>query len=65
MDRLRQDLDGLMHYIRRVRPEIAAIDRQTDGDERFESMDEQLEAVVTARDAAANTIMETWRETNS
>jgi DNA-binding FrmR family transcriptional regulator len=54
-----------MHYIRRVRPEIAAIDRQTDGDERFESMDEQLEAVVTAMDAAANTIMETWRETNS
>ena len=65
MDRLRQDLDGLMHCTRRVRPEITAIDRQTDGDERFESMDEQLEAVVTAMDAAANTIMETWREPNS
>jgi|SaaInlLV_10m_DNA_2_1039722.scaffolds.fasta_scaffold27290_2 chemotaxis protein CheZ len=58
MDRLRQELDGLMRYIQRVRQEIAAIDRPTDGDDRFESMGEQLEAVVAATGAATNTIME-------
>lgn len=58
MDRLKQELDGLMRYIQRVRQEIAAIDRPTDGDGRFESMGEQLEAVVAATGAATNTIME-------
>ncbi len=58
MDRLRQELDGLMRYIQRVRQEIAAIDRPSDGDDRFESMGEQLEAVVAATGAATNTIME-------
>jgi len=47
-----------MRYIQRVRQEIAAIDRPSDGDDRFESMGEQLEAVVAATGAATNTIME-------
>ena len=58
MARLRQELDGLMRYIQRVRQEIAAIDRPSDGVDRFESMGEQLEAVVAATGAATNTIME-------
>ncbi|MDP7548697.1 MAG: protein phosphatase CheZ [Alphaproteobacteria bacterium] len=58
MDPLKQELDALMRYIQRVRQEIAAIDRPADEGDRFESMGEQLEAVVAATGAATNTIME-------
>jgi chemotaxis protein CheZ len=58
MSRLKQELDGLMRYIQRVRQEIAAIDRPSEDGDRFESMGEQLEAVVAATGAATNTIME-------
>ncbi|MBL6951346.1 MAG: protein phosphatase CheZ [Alphaproteobacteria bacterium] len=57
MDGLKEELDGLMRYIQRVREEIAAIDRSADGDDHFESMGEQLEAVVAATSAATNSIM--------
>lgn len=55
---LKEQLDGLMRYVLRVREEIAAIDRPHDADHDFTSMSSQLEAIVEATDGATNTIME-------
>ncbi len=55
---LKEQLDGLMRYVLRVREEIAAIDRPHDTDHDFTSMSSQLEAIVEATDGATNTIME-------
>jgi chemotaxis protein CheZ len=57
-DQLKQELDALFRYMQRVRQEIAAIDRPADEDHRFESMGDQMDAVVKATEAATNTIME-------
>lgn len=58
MDELKQELDALACYIHRVRREIAAIDHPVDDDHRFETMGEQMDAIVRATESATNTIME-------
>ncbi|MBT4932891.1 MAG: hypothetical protein HOL66_14670 [Rhodospirillaceae bacterium] len=56
--RLKSELTGLFRYLERVREEIAAISRPADEDFQFESMGEQLDAIVKATEKATNTIME-------
>lgn len=56
-ERLRKELIGLFQYIQRVRKEIANISRPADEDYHFETMSEQLDAVVQATDEASNSIM--------
>ena len=62
-DQLKQELGALFRYMERVRQEIAAIDRPADQDHGFESMGDQMDAIVKATEAATNTIMATV-ETN-
>ena len=57
-DQLKQELGALFRYMQRVRQEIAAIDRPADEDHGFESMGDQMDAIVKATEAATNTIME-------
>ncbi len=57
-DALKHELVGLFHYIRRVRQEIAAIYRPADGDHNFDSMADQLDAIIGTTEDATNTIME-------
>jgi chemotaxis protein CheZ len=54
---LKKELIGLFKYIQRVRQEIAAIDHPVDADHDFDSMGEQLDAIVQATEEATNTIM--------
>ncbi|MDH5489210.1 MAG: protein phosphatase CheZ [Rhodospirillaceae bacterium] len=56
-DALRNELMGLLSYINRVREEIAKMSRPADEEHQFETMSEQLDAVVKATDEASNTIM--------
>ena len=58
MSRLKQELDGLSRYILRVRQEVATIDRPGERINDFESMGDQMIAVVKATESATNTIME-------
>jgi len=55
---LKSELVGLFQYIQRVKEEIAAINRPADSEHQFESMSEQLSAIVKATEHATNTIME-------
>lgn len=55
---LKRELVGLFQYLRRVRQEIAAIYRPADGDNQFDSMADQLDAIVGATEEATDTIME-------
>jgi len=57
--RLRRQVDGLLRYVEKVRDEIAAIGRPADEEYKFESMGEQLDAIVKATEEATNTIMAT------
>jgi len=54
---LRHELAGLLTYITRVREEIATISRPADEEHHFDSMADQLDAVIKATDDASNTIM--------
>ncbi len=54
---LKRELDGLLRYIHRVRSEIAAIGRPADEEHGFDSMGDQLDAIVGATAEATNTIM--------
>ncbi len=54
---LRHELTGLLKYINRVRLEIASISRPADEEHQFETMSDQLDAVIKATDDASNTIM--------
>ncbi|MDH5748026.1 MAG: protein phosphatase CheZ [Rhodospirillales bacterium] len=54
---LRKELVGLFQYIQRVRREIAAISRPADEDHKFESMGDQLDAIVKATEHATDVIM--------
>lgn len=54
---LRSELMGLLKYINRVRLEIATISRPADEEHQFETMSDQLDAVIKATDEASNTIM--------
>lgn len=55
---LKRELDGLLRYLNRVRSEIAAIGRPADEEHGFDSMGDQLDAIVNATADATNTIME-------
>ncbi len=55
---LKKELLGLFQYMQRVRQEIAAINRPVDEEHQFDSMAEQLDAIVAATEKATNTIME-------
>jgi chemotaxis protein CheZ len=57
-EKLKSELAGLFRYLERVREEIAAISRPADEELQFESMGEQLDAIVQATEKATNTIME-------
>ncbi|NQU61080.1 MAG: protein phosphatase CheZ [Rhodospirillales bacterium] len=54
---LKQELFGLFKYMKRVREEIAAINRPADEELHFDSMSDQLDAIVKATEDATNTIM--------
>ena len=64
-DQLKQELDAHFRYLQRVRQEIAAIDRPADQDHRFESMGDQMDAIVEATETATNTIMEAMENFSS
>jgi len=64
IDVLKNELTGLFQYIQRVRQEIAAISRPADEDHRFQTMGEQLDAIVKATEQATNTIMERMENSN-
>ena len=56
--RLRSEIINLFHYVQRLRTEIAAIAARTQGQTAFESMSDQLDAIVTSTSKATNTILE-------
>lgn len=56
-DVLKQELLGLFKYLKRVRQEIAAINRPADEEMHFDSMSDQLDAIVKATEEATDTIM--------
>ena len=62
---LKGELQGLFRYIQRVRQEIAAISNPADEDFQFETMSEQLDAIVKATDEATHTIMQAMEESES
>lgn len=57
VETLKKELTGLFHYIQRVRQEIAAIYQPAEDEHRFNSIAEQLDAVVKATEKATDTIM--------
>ncbi|MBM3564802.1 MAG: protein phosphatase CheZ [Alphaproteobacteria bacterium] len=54
---MKKELLGLFQYIQRVRQEIAAIWHPAEDEHRFNSIAEQLDAVVKATEKASDTIM--------
>ncbi len=56
-DLLKKELYGLFKYLQRVREEIAAINRPADEALHFDSMSDQLDAIVKATEDATDTIM--------
>ena len=56
-DVLKKELSGLLKYMKRVREEIAAINRPADEALHFDNMSDQLDAIVQATEEATNTIM--------
>ena len=56
--RLRSEILNLFHYVQRLRTEIAAIANRTQGQTAFESMSDQLDAIVISTGGATNTILE-------
>jgi len=61
---LKAQLTGLLRYIQRVRHEIAAISNPSDEDFHFNSMGDQLDAIVAATEKATDTIMEAMERNN-
>ena len=56
-DFLEKEPLGLFKYLKRVRQEIAAINRPADENMHFDSMSDQLDAIVKATEEATDTIM--------
>ncbi len=56
-DVLEENLKALFTYIQRVRQEIAALNRAGDGENKFETMGEQLDGIVEATMDATEIIM--------
>ena len=61
---LKNELTGLFQYIQRVRTEIAAISRPSENEHGFESMGDQLDAIVKATEEATDTIMGAMEKTD-
>ena len=57
-DGLQQELTGLFTYIKRVRQEVVAINTPADADHQFETMGDQLAAIVRSTEDATHRIME-------
>ena len=57
-DILKKELYGLFKYLQRVREEIAAINQPAAPALHFDSMSDQLDAIVKATEDATHTIME-------
>lgn len=57
VESLKGELLGLFKYIQRVREEIVAIERDSDDVHQFESMADQLDAIVLATEKATDSIM--------
>lgn len=57
-DKLRLEILNLFQYVQRLRQEIAGISKRDDDQTAFESMSEQLDAIVGATEKATNTILE-------
>ena len=62
--RLKREILGLFEYMQRVRQEIAAIHKPSDETDHLFSMEDQLDAIVSATEEATNSIMETVEENN-
>jgi chemotaxis protein CheZ len=54
---LKRELVGLFGHLQKIRRELAALNHP-DGVDHFDSMSEQLDAIVAATETATNTIME-------
>lgn len=61
-DLIKGEFINLYHYIQRVRQEIAAISDPIQQEHHFDSMAEQLDAIVDATEDATNTIMDKVEE---
>ena len=61
---LKRELDGLLHYLNRIRSKIAAIGCPADEEHSFDSMGDQLDAIVNATADATNTIIESVEKNN-
>ena len=55
---LEENLQSLFSYIQRVRMEIAALPRDSDGVDKFATMGEQLDAIVESTKEATDVIMD-------
>ena len=55
---LRSEVRNLFQYIQRLREEIAGVASRQNDQTAFESMSDQLDAVVAATESATNTILE-------
>lgn len=55
---LEKNLQSLFSYIQRVRKEIAALNRDADGVDKFATMGEQLDAIVESTQDATDVIMD-------
>lgn len=61
-DLVKEEFINLYHYIQRVRQEISAISDPIQQEHHFDSMAEQLDAIVDATEQATNTIMDKVEE---
>ena len=61
---LKRELDGLLHYLNRIRSKIAAIGCPADEEHGFDSMGDQLDSIVNATADATNTIIESVEKNN-
>ncbi len=64
INRLKREIFGLFEYMQRVRQEIAAIHKPADQADNLFSMEDQLDAIVSATEQATDTIMESIEKNN-
>ncbi len=56
--KLRLEILNLLQYVQRLRQEIATVSKREDDQTAFESMSDQLDAIIAATEQATNTILE-------
>ncbi len=56
--KLRSEIASLMRYIQRLRLELAAVSRRENEMNEFETMSDQLDAIVEATESATETILQ-------